>query len=335
MEAYRKKRARKVVGVEDVRCEVAEFVRGFFLELDRSGCDTAVLHGWENSFEEELSDVDFVVDRRTFAGLAGIIHGYCQGVGWCLMQVLKHESTGYFFVCSRAGNPECVVALDACSDYQRKGIHFLSAEELLDGKLLLPWGGFRLKEEIELKYRLVKAAAKQKKLGEVYSEYETYSTENRKRAIAWACNRWGMAMGSEDRNSFDLLYGKLVSKFLTPSILARIRSTPRYLGRIIKPTGALVETSPELSNEELKCFMGKYSCNYFRATEHVKDFAVMDCKRIIKTTLMCHRGKTRWWQRMFLRGCYFDGSECGGVDDLVDGFGLWLDERVRRREELE
>lgn len=71
----------------------AEFARGFFLYLRQQQIPSAVLHGGEDGFEGELSDVDFVTDETSFGKLPSHIHSYCALSGWQLCQVLRHETT--------------------------------------------------------------------------------------------------------------------------------------------------------------------------------------------------------------------------------------------------
>jgi hypothetical protein len=146
----------------DSQTRSAAFVRGFFSFLESRQVRSAVLHGGADGFERELSDVDFVVDGGTFPQLPARIDEYCAQAGWLLCQVLRHETTAAYFVCSAVDDPACSVALDACSDYQRNGSVFLRAETFLQNRQALAWGGHRLSPANELRYRFCKAAAKNK-----------------------------------------------------------------------------------------------------------------------------------------------------------------------------
>ncbi|QTN32175.1 hypothetical protein HZ994_07470 [Akkermansiaceae bacterium] len=218
----------------------AAFARGFFTYLEGEGVRSAVLHGGENGFEEELSDVDFAVSDIDFLRLPALIQAYCAGRGWRLCQILRHETTASFFVCSAIDDPACAVALDACSDYQRNGTLFMEAEELLAGRERLGWGGYRLATATELRYRFAKAAAKGKDTIACAAEFARYPEECRAQCEMWLRDEWGHALTSWDPAGVNAALTAFHSQCnARPSIFSKA-GIKRIFARILEPTGLVV-----------------------------------------------------------------------------------------------
>jgi acetyltransferase-like isoleucine patch superfamily enzyme len=69
----------------------AEFIRGFFKFLQDEGIRAAVLHGWEKGFDGELSDVDYVIEKKEFSKVARIV--VSSGVEFGEDVVIGHQVT--------------------------------------------------------------------------------------------------------------------------------------------------------------------------------------------------------------------------------------------------
>jgi hypothetical protein len=240
------------------------FVRGYFAKLDEIGVAAAALHDWQDGFENELTDVDYVIDPDDFPKVSRLVADYCEKVGWRLCQVLRHETSAAFCVCSAADDPSCTVALDACSDYRRNGTLLLRASELLAYREPLPWGGWRLSETSELKYRLIKAAAKQKSAVVIGPELANYPLLARESCEQWLQSRWNLYLPDWSNSSLAKLFSDLHRKTCSRYGGLTALSVLRVAGRITKPTGLLVtfktNTGPELP-ETVKQTFGRL---YFR-----------------------------------------------------------------------
>ena len=220
--------------------KAAAFVRGFFTFLESRQVRSAVLHGGADGFEHELSDVDFVVDRHVFPELASHIDDYCAHAGWQLCQILRHETTAAYFVCSALDDPACAVALDACSDYQRNGTVFLPAEMLLENRKLLTWGGHGLSATNELLYRFAKAAAKNKDATAAAEEFACYPADIRRDCAAWLEKRWQIHLTAWDAAPLAPALAKLRAKSNHRPSLLQAGALGRILSRILRPTGLVV-----------------------------------------------------------------------------------------------
>ena len=282
---------------------IATFARGFFIFLKKQGVRAAVLHGGFDGFESELSDIDFVVDADCFFNLGSLIHEHCQRSGWQLCQVLRHETTAAFYVCSVVGDPACAVALDACSDYQRNGTPFLAAEILLENTRLLPWGGDGLSPANELCYRFAKAAAKNKDADGVAKEFAHYPDEVRRVCEAWLLQRWGIILSRWDSAGLAAGLGQLGRlsnqnpPVLRPGPLARIAR------RMQHPTGLLLITGPENFAATATRLENVFGHLYFRRCKTAQKWHPALIKDLIASTLIVLPKLEFPWSRLLPTAC--------------------------------
>ena len=216
--------------------KIAEFVRGFFKFIESQQVHSAILHAGADGFDRELSDVDFVVAQQNFQKLPTLINEYCTKVEWRLCQVLRHETTAAYFVCSATDDPSCAVALDACSDYQRNGTVFLSDRMLLENRQALAWGGYGLSAANELLYRFAKAAAKNKDATKAAEEFARYPKEIRRHCAEWLKTKWGISPHSWDVTDLAMALTQLRAKSNPRPSLTQSGSLGRILTRILHPT---------------------------------------------------------------------------------------------------
>ncbi len=230
----------------------AEFVRHFFAFLENQGVVAAALQGWQDGFEGELSDVDFVIEPRGFARIAALVYEHCQAEGWLLCQILRHETTAAYCICVSTTEPMQVVALDACSDYQRNGMFFLKSEELLDDTLAMPWGGKRINEENHLLYRVLKAAGKVKDVEQASLEFLSFPAATRVKVAATIEHKWGVLLDSWDAAALQRQLPILSKRSF--SVMAAVGPAALWRGvkRLIRPTGMVVMTSPEIPLTSLR-----------------------------------------------------------------------------------
>jgi hypothetical protein len=287
----------------DYQSRSAAFARGFFTFLESKQVRAAVLHGGEDGFERELSDVDFVVDRLSFLKLPALIDTYCTQAGWQLCQVLRHETTAAYFVCSANDDPACAVALDACSDYQRNGTVFLTAEELLKNCQPLAWGGHGLAPTNELRYRVAKAAAKNKDATAAAEEFARYPEEIRRDCAAWLDKEWGASPASWNAADLAPALAKLSARSNPRPSLLQAGAPGRILSRISRPTGLVVITGRENFDTAFDQLEQVFGHLYFRRSRKIRQFRPAHLKDLIASTLIIVPELGFPWTRMLPADC--------------------------------
>jgi hypothetical protein len=309
----------------------APFARGFFQYLDSKKITSAVLHGWEGGFEGDLTDIDYVIEEEAFPQIASHVAEYCRQVGWRQCQILRHEATAAFCVCSAADDPSCVVALDACSDYQRNGSIFFSASELLEETIPLPWGGARLSEVNELKYRFIKAAAKAKPVEGIGQELAAYPEAIRRACEEWLEAEWQMKMPDWSLVTLEQILSDLHRRTCRSVGFLKGRSLMRMAGRVLNPTGMLVVMGSE-QEETAERFRKVFGRLYFR-TVSGRTRVELDCvTALIRSTLITVSECGVLSGLLGSRDLIFDAR-----NDVLDGeinFAKFLEARCARREGL-
>ncbi len=316
------------------QAQVAEFVRQFFLLLEHEGVTAAVLHGGNDGFAGELTDVDFVVRRQDFAKLPLIINHHCQAMGWRLCQVLRHEDTCGYFVCCDSDEPRVVVALDACSDFQRNGMVFQSATELLVNRRALPWGGFGLSEEIELQYRLVKAAGKDKSPSSVIGEFLSYPTQVRISCQKWLTSRWGLNLRTWDTNSLASLFPLIRKKSFSFQALFRPSAIRRVWLRVIAPTGVIVVTGNGDARDSVAMLESVFSHLYFRHVCKADRWQPSLLKNLISSTLIVVPELSDLWHSALPANCIYHLNPSHAPETHCREVVNFLYKRYNQREEL-
>ncbi len=84
-----------------------------------------------------LSDVDLVIEPECVSKLVPCLMKFCDLYNLKIVQILQHEQSAWFFVCTWTGNDgkHHVFYPDVCTDYIRWGRRFLSARCLLSGRI--------------------------------------------------------------------------------------------------------------------------------------------------------------------------------------------------------
>ncbi len=287
----------------DSQTRIAAFVRGFFLFLESKKIRSAVLFGGANGFEQELSDVDFVVDPQTFPQLAHHIHEYCDKTGWRLCQILRHETTAAYFVCSAPDDPSCAVALDACSDYQRNSTVFLKAAEMLENLEELPWGGHGLSLANELRYRFAKAAAKNKDAADAANEFASYPENAHRDCEAWLAARWDIVLASWNAADLDNSLRELRQRSRRRPSVCQAGSLARILSRALHPSGMIVISGTKDFDAIAAQFENTFGDLYFRRFRKADCWSPTFLKDLIASTLTIVPGIPGFWRILLPTGC--------------------------------
>lgn len=109
------------------------YARALFRFLDESGIRYCVL-GDTRAYPDRIrGDVDIVVPVAVLAAMPEVLFRFCRAQQLQLIQILGQERTAMCAVLAWTGNEDkpCFLAVDLCSDYQRRGIPVFAAEAVL------------------------------------------------------------------------------------------------------------------------------------------------------------------------------------------------------------
>jgi len=309
----------------------AAFIRGFFADLESRGITAAVLHGWQNAFEDKPGDIDFALETAAFQKLVPQVHQWCVSQGWQLCQVLRHETTAAYCVCASVDHPEQVVALDACSDYRRNETVLLTAEELLERREPTPWGGMRLVEAMELRYRVAKAAVKKKNPEKSATEFARYSATARAEVTEWLKTRWGVHLEAWDAGAVAQALRELRGKTRNRPPLFALGSLARIGGRILHPSGLVIvaDREPEWV-EELERRCG----NYFRRTRTAAFWQVGMVRDLVQSTAIFLPRRSGLALRLIPANCVLELNPSWDLAACVGAIATALAARCAKRNGL-
>ncbi len=312
----------------------ATFVRGFFNFLDEQGYDAAVLHGWRGGFEGPLSDVDFVLNPNGFNQLVPLLDAWCDSQGWLLCQVLRHESTAAYCVCSSAADPRQVVALDACSDYRRNESILIPAADLLIERVRLTTGGYRVADEVELRYRFAKAAAKDKDPQTVAAEFSCHAESSRVACRSWLLNSWNIPLDGWDASSLGRAIQRLRSHTHDRPPLTCLHSLRRIASRVLHPSGMIVVTAEadfESTATMLENAFGRLHFRRFLKSRHWQPSLLKD---LITSTLIVVTKLPFPWSKLIPVDCMHHLNPDENPEIQCMALAKHLHERCKKRENL-
>lgn len=309
--------------------DAGAFVRGYFLTLEKLGVPAAALHGWQDGFSDELSDVDFAISQNGFSRLVKDLVAYTQECDWQLCQVLRHESTAAFCVCSWNEDPSRVVALDACSDYRRLERILIGIDELLGNRQKLDWGGYRLSESMELRYRFTKAAVKDKQSAVLASELAEYSSEARMELDTWLQTRWGIKIDGWNAPQQAEAWKQLGALTLKGKKSGGVGSLRRIVWRITRPTGLIVTN---INMEQDAAIIGAFNRLYFRRNETLKNFKAGGIKKLLVSTLLRCHSMGGMWKRLLGHDLWLEAAPDESPKRLIRRIAKHLNQRCLRRE---
>jgi hypothetical protein len=312
----------------------AEFVREFFIYLEKQGIPSAVLHGGADGFERDLSDVDFAVDQPTFGNLPVLISDYCTQSGWRLCQILRHETTAAYCVCSAVGEPACTVALDACSDYQRNGTVFLTAEDLLENRRRLPWGGHGLSLANELRYRFAKAAAKNKNVCDSSAEFALYPEDVRSDCAAWLKKQWGVLIRDWTPTGLAPALAKIKERSNSRPTLLQAGAIDRMVSRVHHPTGLVVFAGPDDFEATAVKLKQVFSHLYFRRFRKADRWSPALLKDLVASTLIVVPKLSFPWSRLLPPNCIHHLKSGQDAKEQHEALAAHLAKRCKEQEKL-
>ena len=309
----------------------AAFARGFFHFLEARGIASVVLHGGDDGFEGGISDVDFAVGHEHIHRLEDQIRAYCLETGWRLCQILPHETTAAYHVCSSHEYPEIVVALDACSHYQRMGMNFLDAGEMLEHRRTLSWGGYGLQSGWELRYRFAKAAAKGKNAGKAAEEFANYSREDILACSDWLASRWGIAPVDWTAVGLERAFAALLHGADRGRKRFDVDSLRRIIRRLLRPTGLVVEHGDCLAFEELNSFAALAGSRYFRRQRVAPGWESHFLRDLVASTLILVPKVPRFWRLLLPSDCILRVPSLEATPVLFERLARHLQERCLSR----
>jgi len=292
-----------------------------------------VLHGGHDGFEGDLSDVDFVIEPQGFARLPEWIHRWCGQQGWQLCQVLRHETTAAYYVCSSISDPRQAVALDACSDYRRNESVLLPVDELLTGLVRLPTGGSRVSEEIELCYRFVKAAAKGKNPATALDEFLRYSSVAQVACENRLQRDWKIALKRWDDEAVTAALSALRARLAKRPPLFNVRSLRRMVDRVLHPTGLIV-VAPGLREEQIADLRETFDRLHFRRFQRATEWRPSLIKGLVTSTLIVVPGIGGFVSALLPKDLLFYGEPSLEPARLRRDLAHHLHMRCMRRERL-
>lgn len=309
--------------------DVGAFVRGYFLVLESWGIQAAALHAWETGFEGDLSDVDYVLSEQGFERLIQDLTQYADSCDWRLCQVLRHESTAAFCVCSWKEEPSRVVALDACSDYRRRERVLIGVDELLADRKPLEWGGYRLAGSTELRYRFIKGAIKQKKAEDMVDEFSAYPVAARLAVEQWLRSQWDINLEGWQAQDIEKAWKALDPRTLEAVVVGKTAALRRVFWRVTRPTGLVVVNANAEQDAAISAAFGRL---YFRRNVAVGSFHFDGVKQLMESTLVrsCRLGL--FWKMLLGRDLWIEASEGERPEALVNRMAKQLRQRCLSRE---
>ena len=308
---------------------VAQFIHGYFAWLDERGVKAALLHGWIEGFEGAVSDVDHVVEPAGFARIAQLIADYCGTCGWVLCQVIRHESTAAYCICSCPGDPALSVALDACSDYRARGALWIDADDLLRDRVRMENGGWRVSDTTGLAYRLIKGAVKSKEPDPLADEAARVPESARQGAAELARRFWNVSVEDWTVESIRKAWLQLERSISHRPGTSRCRRMLHVLKRLIHPTGLVLHGGRPSAGAIEACAQ-----TLFRRSSVVAVWGIRDFGRLASSTLMQAARISAPWRWILPASWKLDGIEGQSQAQLHERLVAHLSARCFHREGL-
>lgn len=236
------------------------FFNAWWPWMEEAGCQSLILHGWEDMPEIIPSDIDFAVSGVSPDQYLDLLDRYCAQCGWELVQVIEHEFDALYAICFQRGSQQSSIILDVTWDYRRKGEVLIDNGTLFQGRWK-PNGKpfYSAAKEVEFLYDFVKSASKGKPINEMRARLKPLFEETpdrcRKSLERWLNRKPGVAHQLEEARWSDIekIYKSSPAVVrLSHSRRIRMKEIKLYLRRVMEPTGLIVSYPPEVSSESLK-----------------------------------------------------------------------------------
>ena len=229
-------------------------------------------------------------------------------------------------------DPSCAVALDACSDYQRNGTLFLTAESLLKNRKALPWGGYGLAPATELCYRFAKAAAKGKDAAASTSEFATYPEVAHRDCAAWLEAQWGISPQSWDAADLAPALTKLREKSNRRPSLTQSGALSRIASRIHHPTGLIVIVGRDDSKAIASRLEQVFGRLYFRRVLKAGRWQPATLKDLVASTLIILQEISTLWTQLIPADCIHRLDPTQNIESQFRNLAKHLHQRCMQRE---
>lgn len=231
-----------------------------------------------------------------------------------------------------AEDPSVAVALDACSDYQRNGIRFLLAGELLESRNHLDWGGYSLAAGTELAYRFSKAAAKHKPVESSMRELQLYDPTAKSDCSEWLSKRFGIQIHDWTADHVAKALRTLENRCRQSPSLFSLKSFMRVSSRVCRPSGMVVIIGPERLLQASEALRPVFGDLFFRRYEEAQAWRPSHLKNLVSSTMILVPDLPATWKRLIPADCRFDARGLDSATSISRELAIILAERCTRRE---
>jgi thymidylate kinase len=213
----------------------------------------ALLGDTRNYPEEIGSDIDFIIDKKSYLKIENIIQEFCLKYKFFLIQKIEHERNAAQFVITHFNEDNNIyLQLDICYDYTRSGRDYLKGYELLNNVVPSTNGNFSV---LAPAYAFIYYFMKKIEKGSLNSsqfEYLKYEynkdrvgTEEvlRNTFSTFSVGEIVKIFTADNYQLLELPVAKFQKELFTAkpkSITSRIGEIARKCKRIIKPTGLVI-----------------------------------------------------------------------------------------------
>ena len=205
----------------------------------------------------------------------------------------------------------------------------ISVGQLLETLEKLGWGGYRVRESMELRYRVTKAAVKSKQADELAPELAEYPLETRKELEAWLQDRWDLKLDDWSSPQQAKVWKRLGALTLEGKKSGLFGSLRRVAWRITRPTGLVVTN---VNADQDAAVVAAFNRLYFRRSGKLKSFQAGGLKKLLVSTLLRCDGMGGLWKRLLGRDLWLEASSDESPAQLVRRIATHLNQRCLSRE---
>jgi hypothetical protein len=263
-------------GADDLGAQA--LARALFAAFDDSGIPWCVVGDGSDLGAAVRSDIDIVVEPSALPRIPALLDAFARAHGARLVQALRHEAVACWYALAwrPAGRGKVVGFLhpDVCGDWWRGGRRFLPASEVLEGRIRDPAGFSRPLPARNALYYLLKRLHKGE-LGPTQAafiarEWSVDPREARRLAAHWfspsRVDTLAVSCASGDFSDIVAHLGawrRDIAARTPASFGESAREALRRAGRILRPTGVVVQVGARLPDIEAHGFLARW-CRAFR-----------------------------------------------------------------------